>query len=260
MPAAPLPHYCRLSAFRWSGREVETADWHRPARSRRWLISFSAMKLPFSRVEFLQVFSDYNESIWPTQILAAALGAAAIVLLFSSRDWSSRLIATILAAFWTLMGVAYHWLFFTAINPAAYLFGGLFIVAALIFLVEGTVRNRVRFEMSRGFRGWAALLLIGYSFVVYPVLGLVATHPYPETPLFGVVPCPTTIFTFGLLLVASYPRPFLLAVVPILWAAIGGSAAFLLDVPQDWGLIVAALIWLAVWIRQRRISIPRTAG
>ncbi len=218
------------------------------------------MHLPFSRLEFLQVFSVYNQSIWPIQILVAALGAVAIALLFSSKDWAGRSIATILAMFWTIMGVGYHWLFFSKISAGAYLFGGLFLVAALIFLVEGTVKNRVRFVVSWDFRGWSALMLIAYSFVVYPILGLVATHPYPVTPLFGVAPCPTTIFTLGLLSLASHPRPMLLAVVPIVWAAIGGTAAFLLDVPQDWGLFAAGLIWVTVWISQRRACVPGTAG
>lgn len=218
------------------------------------------MNLPFSRLEFLQVFSDYNETIWPAQIFAAALGAVAIALLFSTRRWASRSIATILAIFWTIMGVAYHWLFFSEINTAAYMFGGLFLVAALVFLVEGTVRDRIRFEVSWGFRGWSALLLIAYSFAIYPILGLVATHPYPETPLFGLAPCPTTIFTLALLVTASHPRPFLLAVVPLLWAGIGGSAAVLLDVPQDWGLLVAGLIWFAVWISRRKTSVSRMTG
>jgi hypothetical protein len=219
------------------------------------------MELPFSRLEFLQVFSAYNESIWPAQILAAALGVATLVLLFAGKScWASRIIATILAIFWTFTGVGYHWLFFSEINTAAYLFGGLFLDAALIFIVEGTIRDRVRFEISWDSRAWAAFALVFYSLVLYPVLGLIATHPYPETPLFGVAPCPTTIFTLGMLVVASHPRPFLLAAVPLLWATIGGSAAYLLGVPQDWGLIVAAIIWLAAWIHQRANRVSKTAA
>lgn len=51
------------------------------------------------------------------------------------------------------------------------------------------------------------------------------------------LPCPTTIFTIGLLafLKTSYPRsPY---IVPVLWYFIGGQAAFLLEVPSDFGLI-----------------------
>jgi len=209
------------------------------------------MELPFSRSEFLQVFAEYNEGIWPLQLVSAALGVIALALLFADTSWADRAIAGILALFWTIMGVGYHWLFFSSINVAAYLFGGLFLAAASIFLVEGVVRNRIHFKRPRGWRGWLALLLFAYSLLVYPVLGLVATHPYPETPLFGVAPCPTAIFTLGLLMLASHPRPVLLASVPAVWAVTGGSAAFLLDVPQDLGLIFAGLAWLAAWVSQR---------
>jgi hypothetical protein len=40
------------------------------------------MDLPFSRIEFLQNFAAYNIAIWPTQVVAAALGVIAILLLF----------------------------------------------------------------------------------------------------------------------------------------------------------------------------------
>jgi hypothetical protein len=217
------------------------------------------MNLPFTRLEFLQVFSVYNESIWPVQIFAAVLGLVAVCLLFWSAEWADRSIATILSILWAITGIGYHWLFFAKINGAAYLFGGLFLAAALIFLVEGTLRNRIGFEAARGLRGWLGLMLVVYSIVVYPALGLAVTHPYPETPLFGVTPCPTTIFTLGLLLSATYPRPLLLIAVPLLWAAIGGSAAFLLDVPQDLVLPVAGLISLIMLIRQRTAAVAQGA-
>ena len=211
------------------------------------------MKLPFSRQEFLQVFADYNQSVWPFQVLAAGLGVMVLVFLFVEREWADRTIAGILAAFWAVMAVGYHWLFFSVINPAAYLFGGLFLVVAVVFLIEGVVRAHTHFRMQWNWRGWLAMALVGYSMVVYPVLGLVMTHPYPETPLFGVAPCPTTIFTLGLLLLASHPHPVLIAAVPLVWTAVGGSAAVLLSVPQDWGLFVAALVWVTA-----RFGISRT--
>lgn len=218
------------------------------------------MELPFTRAEFLQVFAEYNESIWPLQLLTAALGLLALALLFSRRRWADRGIAGVLALLWAFTGVGYHWLFFAKANPAAYLFGGLFLVAASIFLVEGVARNRIRFELAMGLRGWLALALVAYALLVYPILGLLKTHPYPETPLFGVAPCPTTIFTLGLLLLAAYRRPLLLGAVPLTWAVIGGSAAFLLHVPQDLGLLAAAVAWIGAWVHQRKApDLPMTA-
>lgn len=202
------------------------------------------MILPFSRTEFLEVFAAYNAAIWPMQFVAAGLGLLAVILLFRRSKWGDRAIAAILCTFWFAMGIGYHWTYFSTINTAAYVFGALFVLAALLFLVEGVVRGRMHFTIVPGLRGWLATALVAYSYVVYPLLGLLGTHPYQETPLFGVAPCPTTIFTLGLLLLVRHPTPWLLALIPLLWSVIGGSAAFLLDVPQDFGLIVAAILWL----------------
>lgn len=208
------------------------------------------MALPFSQSEFLQVFAAYNMAIWPFQVVAAALGFLAIVLLVRRRPWTDRAISAVLVVFWSIMGVGYHWTYFAAINSAAYLFGALFLLAALAFLVEGVIRGRVRFTPQPGLRGWLATALIAYAFVVYPLLGLIFTHPYPETPLFGVAPCPTTIFTLGFLLLAHAPSRWLLVAIPLAWSLVGGSAAFLLGVPQDLGLIAAAVLWIVGWLHR----------
>jgi hypothetical protein len=204
------------------------------------------MSLPFTLAEFLQVFAAYNTAIWPMQVAAAVLGAVAIVLLFLRHAWADRSISAILFLFWGGMAIGYHWTYFSTINDAAYLFGGLFLLAAVIFLVEGVIRGRVHYTAAADARGLLAAALIVYSFVVYPLVGLFATHPYPETPLFGVAPCPTTIFSLGFLVIAQHPKPVLLAAIPLLWSLVGGSAAFLLGVFQDLGLLAAAALWLAI--------------
>jgi Family of unknown function (DUF6064) len=200
--------------------------------------------LPFSRTEFLQVFAAYNTAIWPLQFVAAGLGLLAVTLLLWRPKWADGAIAAVLCTFWLAMAIGYHWTYFSAINDAAYVFGALFALAALVFLVEGVIRGRMNFAIIPGFRAWLAIVLVVYSFVVYPLVGLLVTHPYPETPLFGVAPCPTTIFTLGLLLLVRHPSPWVPALIPLLWSVIGGSAAFLLDVPQDLGLLAAAVAWL----------------
>jgi hypothetical protein len=200
--------------------------------------------LPFSRTEFLQVFAAYNAAVWPMQFIAAGLGVLAVMLLFRRPKWADRAIAAVLCTFWLAMAIGYHWTYFSAINDAAYVFAALFALAALVFLMEGVIRGRMNFSIILGFRAWLATALVVYSFVAYPLLGLLVTHPYPETPLFGIAPCPTTIFTLGLLLLVRHPRPWVPALIPLLWSVIGGSAAFLLDVPQDLGLIAAAILWV----------------
>lgn len=64
-------------------------------------------------------------------------------------------------------------------------------------------------------------------------------------PLFGIAPCPTTIFTIGILLLGPWHVARWLLLIPVLWTIIGGSAALLLNVPQDYGLLAAFLAVLA---------------
>ena len=207
------------------------------------------MTLPFSQSEFLAVFSAYNAALWPLQLAFLAAGVFATGLLIRRPPWAGRAISAILAIFWLTMAIGYHWIFFARINNAAYAFGGLFLLQAGIFFVEGVVRERINYDRATGARPWVAGLLIAYGIGIYPLIGLFVTHPYPATPLFGVAPCPTAIFTIGLLILARHRRPLVIALVPLAWCVIGGSAAILLGVAEDWMLFGALLAWTVVTFR-----------
>jgi hypothetical protein len=198
--------------------------------------------LPFTPDQFLAVFATYNQAIWPIQVGAYQLGGLAVALLFWRPQAADRVIAGILAAMWLWTGIAYHALFFSAINKASYLFAALFIIQGGCLIYAGVHRGRIRFGFRSGPASWIGLALIAYAAVVYPVIGMATGHPYPAMPMFGVTPCPVTIFTFGLLLLATPPLSGWLLVIPFGWSLIGGSAAILLHVPQDWLLLVSGLV------------------
>jgi hypothetical protein len=200
--------------------------------------------LPFNRDQFLAVFASYNASIWPVQIIAYLLAAVAVVFVFRPGPATDRFISTVLALFWVWTGVAYHWLFFSAINKAAYLFGALFVAQGVFLAVVGTFQGRLRFGFRSSVQHWIGLALLVYATLVYPMIGILAGHGYAELPLLGVTPCPVTIFTFGILLLGTKPVPRLVLVVPLIWSVIGGSAAVLLDIPQDGLLLVSGLIFI----------------
>jgi hypothetical protein len=168
-----------------------------------------------------------------------------MVLALRSRGWSDRAVGGVLGFLWIWMGVVYHWEFFRAINPAATLFGGLFVLEGIALAALGAARGKLRFGFSPTLHGLAGALLLVYALVAYPLLGYAAGHRYPATPTFGL-PCPTTIFTLGLLLWADRPMPRWLLAVPIAWSALGASAALQLGVPEDLGLVAAGVTSLAL--------------
>jgi hypothetical protein len=94
-----------------------------------------------------------------------------------------------------------------AINPAAAVFGALFIIEAFVFVWTGVVHDALIFTPYRGPRALVGGFFILYAMVLYPLLGLAFGHVYPASPVLGVAPCPVTIFTFGMLLWTSASTP-----------------------------------------------------
>jgi len=209
------------------------------------------MNLPFSTEQFLDVFSNYNESIFPLQILFFLLALVAVFLLMRPSGSSGVIISSILAFLWLWMGSVYHIIFFSMINKAAFAFGGLFIMQSILFLYFGVFRNDLSFRIGRDFNSLLGMLLIVYSLVIYPVLGYFLGHVYPSSPTFGL-PCPTTIFTFGILLMNVKKWNIVLLIIPFLWSVIGLSAALQLNMYEDIGLIVSAFLVLLMFIYRKK--------
>lgn len=101
------------------------------------------------------------------QLPLLTIGVLAVVLLARQRSYSSVGISAILAVLWVWQALAYHLAFFTAINPLAYAFAGLFIAAAVTFLWQGVVCNRLIFKITTGWRVHA-----GWGLMVAGVIGI----------------------------------------------------------------------------------------
>lgn len=199
------------------------------------------MKLPFTIEQFLSVFANYNQSVFPMQIVLNLLAFFAILILFLKQKYSSKIIAFILSLFWLWTGLVYHIMFFSSINKAAYFFGSLYIVQAMLFFIFGVVKEKLNFQFNKNINGITGLILIIYALVIYPVLGYLFGHIYPQSPTFGA-PCPITIFTFGILFFTTNKIPMYLILIPLLWSLVGLSAAINLRITEDFGLVIAGVL------------------
>jgi len=179
------------------------------------------------------------------QIVFYLLSLFAIYLVLKPNHWSDKMISGILSFFWVWMGVVYHLIFFSRINEAALLFGALFILQGLLFLMFGVFKNKITFEYSRDSYGIIGMMIILYALIIYPIIGYFMGHIYPSSPTMGL-PCPTTIFTFGLLLFLVKKCPPSILIIPFLWSIIGFTAAFKFGVVEDTGLIISGLISTAL--------------
>ena len=208
------------------------------------------MSLPFTADEFLEVFRMYNLSVWPSQIAFYLLALVAILLLLTPFRYAGRLNFFALSFFWIWMGAVYHLGFFRQINPAAFMFGVFFIIQGLLFLYFG-LNQKLRVELKRNVYGMTAIILFIYALIIYPVLSYSFGHIYPYSPTFGL-PCPTTIFTLGILLTTKKSVPLILIIIPMLWSILGFSAALSLDIFEDTGLIISGVVFLILYFLKKR--------
>ena len=214
---------------------------------------------PFSSSEFFGVFVRYNESMWPLPLLLVAAGLAFAVLASSAPRRSRRLMA-MLAALWVYAAIAYHLAFLTSLTPAALLFAALFLAEAALLAWHGlrTRRLHLAVPLDRTSRLVGATLL-AYALIGYPAVAALAGERYPAMPTFGL-PCPTTIFTFGVLAWCVRPVPRSVLVVPLLWTLIALSAAIPFGIVEDFALPLAAVAALLVLRRPVARRPARTAS
>ena len=214
--------------------------------------------LPFTEQQFFEVFAAYNTAVWPLQVFAYAGAALCLWAVARPSSRMDRMASLILGLMWIATGAGYHFTWFAEINPAAALFGLAFVMQGVAFLSLGW-RGSIAYGFRASPAAFTGLGYIAYSLLLYPLIAIGTGHAYPRLPMFGVTPCPLTLFSFGMLLVAR-PKPSLAVwVIPALWSLIGGSAAFLLGVTSDWPLLFGGVLALVLFgARTRRGRHERT--
>lgn len=202
--------------------------------------------MPFTREQFFDLFLVYNAQAAPV-IAGLWLVSLVAVLQHFRGQLRPGAAAGLLALHWAWSGAVYHAVYFTRINPAAWLFAAMFLVQSVALLWFAAVNRRVApAAREQGVLRASVADLFLVASLAYPALVLLTGHSASRAPLFAV-PCPTTLLTAGLLLALGPRAPRWLAVIPIIWAGIGGSAALLLGVRPDL-LLIAAGIALVVWV------------
>jgi hypothetical protein len=197
------------------------------------------MKTPFTTEQFFNVFEKYNIGVFPIQILFILAGMLALFILHSNYSFKNKFIGCFLGFLWLWIGLIYHIKFFTSINKPAFVFGAIFIVQGLLLLII-TFSKKLDFVFIKSTKHYIAYFFIAFGLIIYPVIGFLAEGSIYRTISLGL-PCPSTIFTFGFLMLANNKFPKYLLIIPSLWAIIGLSAAINFGVYQDFMILIAAI-------------------
>ena len=98
---------------------------------------------------------------------------------------------------------------------------------------------------------------LGFVAIGYPVLGYFIGHRYPQSPPFGLTPCPLSVFTFGLLLFTDSRVPKWILAIPFLYA-LGGILPVSIGVTEDLAMLLAGVVGTAMILYRdaKRLSVP----
>jgi hypothetical protein len=102
-------------------------------------------------------------------------------------------------------------------------------------------RTYLGFDFQKNRRTCLGYFFILFGLILYPIIGYLLGGKLSVTISLGL-PCPTTILTFGFLMLSKKGFPKYLLIIPNLWAIIGTFAAVNFAVYQDFLMLIAAVI------------------
>jgi hypothetical protein len=111
----------------------------------------------------------------------------------------------------------------------------------LIFLINGVFKNDMSFSSELNRSNITGTVLISISLIMYPLLSYYNGHVYPYSPTLGL-PCPTTIFTLGVLCFVQTKARLSLWLLPLIWTLIGFTAALSLGMKEDYLLLASGIL------------------
>lgn len=217
------------------------------------------MDVTLTLSDLLDSFERYNLALRPMPVIAYGLGLLALWTVIRRPPNADRIVLAVLAFFWLATAVGFFLLTFSAVYTPAYLFAAVFALQGVAYL-RALRRPPVTFALRADGYGVVGALFILYALIGYPVAGTLLGHTYPQTPAFGLTPCPLVVFTFGLYLFTQQRVPSLWLVIALLWA-LGGVLPVSVGIWEDVGLIVSGVLGsVLLLLRDRRATDAPATG
>ena len=204
--------------------------------------------LSFSIEKFYLVLESYNLAIWPIQVFAYILAGLSLFFIFKPTKYSSKIVLSILSFFWLFNGIVFGFIYWAPSHTFGYIFGISCVLQGLMF-----IHGIWKFDITTGYPNITdtliGILFVLYAAVGYQILGYYLGHIYPVFFPVGLVPCPTTIFTFGLFLIISKKISVKYYIIPLI-ISLGGFMVVPKGIYEDIGLIIVGILGTILIIRR----------
>ena len=208
--------------------------------------------------EFFDLFGSYNEMYLIVIILTYILAIVALLMVFRKSEHSNRIISLTLTFLWLWIGIVFGVLVFgptpmfiagTEYPGVWYLFGSIFTIHGIILLYFGVIKDTASFTWKPSYRHYIGLIIILFGLILYPLVGVFTGRVFPEYPVFGIAPCPVTLFTIGLLLWSDVKPSLQLMIIPLFWSFMGIFPVLFYGVYADIGTVLAGIVALLYYVK-----------
>lgn len=215
-----------------------------------WLSYRPSDFLMFAPDTYWRLFELHNAAWWPLGLLANVLVLALALALWQGHEHAARPGMALMAAVSALVAWGFVWRLYVPINWGAQALAGLYVLAALGWLMLNGTAGRAR-------RSRAGTLLLLMASLSWPLLAPADARPIVQAEFIGLAPDPTAVAGLGLLL---HTRPASRAGRWLWWALLGlGVLACLvsattlatMEQAQAFAPLAAAAIALGAAIRRR---------
>ncbi len=209
----------------------------------------------FTISEFLDMMARYNNHYRLMLPINYSLCIMAILALLRKTEYSSRIVTSVLAVLWLWTGVVFNGLVFSEISPRAVIFAAVFVVESMLLVFYGFYKSELIFRVRAdliGAVGWASIL---YGLLGYPLIASLLGRGYPQSLVVGLAPCPTVVFTLGLLFWSERRLTKAILVIPLFYALVGGAMVSSKGIVEDLGMIIIAMAMIGVVIYRDRIQV-----
>jgi len=204
--------------------------------------------LSFSIEEFLLVLESYNLAIWPLQIFAYILVVLVLFFSFKPTNYSLKIVLSILSFFWLFTAIVFCFLYWATSHIFGYIFGIFCVLQGFMFLYS-IIKSDITIGSIDKTYTLIGVLFVLYAIMGYQILGYYLGHIYPKFFAVGLVPCPTTIFTFGIFLIINKKIPIKYFVIPLM-ISLGGFLAAYNGIYEDIGLVIAGILTIILIIKR----------
>jgi len=211
------------------------------------------IKMPCTVEQFFEVFEHYNTTHFPAQIILFFISAYVLFTIYK-KESISRWVGYFLGFLWVWVGSIYHSYYFSTINPLGEIFGQLFILQGFVLMGEAYF-GKLDFTYNQSLKHKIGLSFVIFGLIIYPIISWSIESSAIRIISLGL-PCPTVIFTFGLLMLTGDKFRKYTLIIPLIWAIIGTSAAYYFGVYQDVMLIISAVTAFVFLMRKKTDFIP----